>query len=389
MPFIRPLYLSRILSRSLSESPEINYAFSDFPTLPYVETSSCEITFSYLISPSSDVYFSLTFLMDEEMAARYSTSPGSSSSVTSSEMTTLDSYEVDGRKYTPETTVELKDGSFLRIKNIVRQGDDDPLFRGWKFVRNRELGNLVPDERRWLNEVCCLVDLTPKESKGRVEIQEILIKPSEVKGTRALFMTNKPYPAFNIDNITDTSGLSRLHVKHEGPLICRLKYIRVDPRLISTGKHFHEQSIQNLALSECDDDQVFNDREIRCKADPAFLRESWRGNTVPGGEHRGGHSGIQRFTFGDGFCGGGGASCGARAAGVHNQWAFDSDENAVKTYRLNFPDAFVYWAQVQDFTAMGFDEVKVDIVHASNPCNTYSSGKSNGRCPRSAFRESC
>jgi DNA (cytosine-5)-methyltransferase 1 len=169
--------------------------------------------------------------MDEEMAARYSTSPGSSSSVTSSEMTTLDSYEVDGRKYTPETTVELKDGSLLRIKNIVRQGDEDPLFRGWKFVRNRELGNLVPDECRWLNEVCCLVDLTPKESKGRVEIQEILIKPSEVKGTRALFMTNKPYPAFNIDNITDASGLSRLHVKHEGPLICRLKYIRVDPRL--------------------------------------------------------------------------------------------------------------------------------------------------------------
>ena len=83
----------------------------------------------------------------------------------------------------------------------------------------------------------------------------------------------------------------------------------------------------------------------------------------------------QRYSFGDGFCGAGGASHGAVKAGLRVQWGFDMDAAAVNTYRMNFPAADVHHSRVDQFIAMPDDDldVLVDVLHLSPPCQTFSS----------------
>lgn len=79
----------------------------------------------------------------------------------------------------------------------------------------------------------------------------------------------------------------------------------------------------------------------------------------------------QRYTFGDGFCGAGGVSRGAKAAGVRLSWAFDKDERASGAYAINFPESWTYFEDVHSFLHIQ-DNKKVDIMHLSPPCQTFS-----------------
>ncbi|PWW78466.1 S-adenosyl-L-methionine-dependent methyltransferase [Tuber magnatum] len=78
------------------------------------------------------------------------------------------------------------------------------------------------------------------------------------------------------------------------------------------------------------------------------------------------------YTFGDAFCGGGGMSSGARAAGFKNAWSFDSNYEAVSTYRRNFPQCTTYHSTVNDFLTLRHPELLVDVVHLSPPCQPHS-----------------
>ncbi|KAG0127399.1 S-adenosyl-L-methionine-dependent methyltransferase [Tuber indicum] len=78
------------------------------------------------------------------------------------------------------------------------------------------------------------------------------------------------------------------------------------------------------------------------------------------------------YTFGDAFCGGGGMSSGARAAGFKNAWSFDSNSEAVSTYRRNFPQCTTYHSTVNDFLTLRHPELLVDVVHLSPPCQPHS-----------------
>ena len=78
------------------------------------------------------------------------------------------------------------------------------------------------------------------------------------------------------------------------------------------------------------------------------------------------------YTFGDAFCGGGGMSSGARAAGFKNAWSFDSNYEAVSTYRRNFPQCTTYHSTANDFLTLRHPELLVDVVHLSPPCQPHS-----------------
>ncbi|RPB01767.1 S-adenosyl-L-methionine-dependent methyltransferase [Choiromyces venosus 120613-1] len=78
------------------------------------------------------------------------------------------------------------------------------------------------------------------------------------------------------------------------------------------------------------------------------------------------------YTFGDAFCGGGGMSSGARAAGFINAWSFDSNHEAVTTYRRNFPQCITYHSTANDFLTFRHPELLVDVVHLSPPCQPHS-----------------
>ena len=87
----------------------------------------------------------------------------------------------------------------------------------------------------------------------------------------------------------------------------------------------------------------------------------------------------QTLTYGDAFCGGGGASRGAAMAGLRVKWGFDHWTPACTTWQANFPAAKCYELSSYEFVnnirgskySKAFD-AKVDILHLSPPCQYFS-----------------
>lgn len=77
------------------------------------------------------------------------------------------------------------------------------------------------------------------------------------------------------------------------------------------------------------------------------------------------------YSFGDLFCGG----CGASWAGekvFHHRWGLDKNKAACETLRLNFEDAVCFERDARDFDSIGSEQVKVDVLHMSPPCQYFS-----------------
>lgn len=82
------------------------------------------------------------------------------------------------------------------------------------------------------------------------------------------------------------------------------------------------------------------------------------------------------------FCGAGGSSAGARAAGATLTAAVDLDDIATATYRDNFPDANVVTARLEDVNLRAFRKAvgPVDLLLASPECTNHTCAK--GAAPR-------
>lgn len=80
------------------------------------------------------------------------------------------------------------------------------------------------------------------------------------------------------------------------------------------------------------------------------------------------------YTYGDGFCGAGGMSRGAVMAGLNVKWGFDYNDLACKSYLLNFRSlsTSVYCISADQFSSLQGEDHKVDVLHLSPPCQTFS-----------------
>ena len=133
----------------------------------------------------------------------------------------------------------------------------------------------------------------------------------------------------------------------------------------------------------------FEEADEGFRIDPVALRRAWRGETRSFGaadsppiillEKE--DDGVvdlttrRQYTFGDGFCGAGGVSCGARSAGLRPTWAFDNSPHAVTTYRLNFDNTECEGSDIFNFLTNNYEFLKVDVTHGSPPCQTFSPAK--------------
>lgn len=105
--------------------------------------------------------------------------------------------------------------------------------------------------------------------------------------------------------------------------------------------------------------------------------------------------GDREFTYLSTFAGCGGSSLGYKWAGGHGVAAVEFDDNAVETYRLNFPDTPVLHRDICTVTAQelldltGLQVGDLDILDGSPPCQGFSTaGKRVLTDPRnSLFRE--
>ncbi|KAF3145184.1 hypothetical protein TWF703_007768 [Orbilia oligospora] len=83
------------------------------------------------------------------------------------------------------------------------------------------------------------------------------------------------------------------------------------------------------------------------------------------------HQPRRRYTFGDAFCGAGGATCGAVMAGFKVRWGVDHDEAAINSWRSNFGFSIGYQEDVHEFVTR-HENTYVDLLHLSPPCQFFS-----------------
>src|SRR5437868_8395020 len=83
----------------------------------------------------------------------------------------------------------------------------------------------------------------------------------------------------------------------------------------------------------------------------------------------------------DVFCGAGGSSCGARAAGITIVGAIDAWQTAIETFELNFPDATTWRRRLEGLSLeqVASDLGKIDILLASPECTNHTHAKGNRR----------
>ncbi|KAF3138200.1 hypothetical protein TWF703_004729 [Orbilia oligospora] len=85
-----------------------------------------------------------------------------------------------------------------------------------------------------------------------------------------------------------------------------------------------------------------------------------------------------QYTFGDFFCGAGGASCGAKIAGLKIAYGVDKWEDALMSYERNYGKSKAIKADICEFAANPFSvslpasRLYADVIHLSCPCQFYS-----------------
>jgi DNA (cytosine-5)-methyltransferase 1 len=95
------------------------------------------------------------------------------------------------------------------------------------------------------------------------------------------------------------------------------------------------------------------------------------------------------------FAGCGGSSLGYQMAGFHELLAVEWNQNAVDTFRLNFPDVPVYHGDIAKLTGeecmrlAGIEKGQLDVLDGSPPCQGFSTaGKRKFNDPRNTlFKE--
>jgi len=277
----------------------------------------------------------------------------------------------------PGKNVEFRDGTFMRINSVFKDGNGQVFIEGKLLERGNGLDAKMPRRR---NELVWMIE---SRADGNGPAKEVVRSLSEVARNREVVFTNQPHP--QLSSLTDSASFPNpsLDVK-AGALFCRWKRT-----IVRSGTRVSAESIESLRYEEADDQirRTMTGFEVHTRVKHAEVREKWRGVTPLGGSHLQNvetinindewETGVMRsYTFGDAFCGAGGASKGARDAGLFVRWGFDSDEEALRTYMVNFePNGTKgYHEPVHIFLrrASKHADCLVDVIHISPPCQPFS-----------------
>jgi len=229
----------------------------------------------------------------------------------------------------PGDSIQLHDESFLTIDYFEQEYQESSLHDGIdvdvyaigthfkSFRQCEDLGGFLANDAQELYMA------SPKE-----RYHTTLIK-RKIKLTN----TNAPYPAFRSQPPHST-------------YVCR--YIKTECSVIA------------LPADEADPGRTALDDSRKRRR---FLRRPLA--QIPK------HS-IPRYIFGDAFCGIGGCSAGARKAGFDISWAFDGCGATCEVYADNFHNSDVFAAKADEFLVLNKDKLRVDLLHMSPPCQTWS-----------------
>lgn len=299
---------------------------------------------------------------------------------------TLQKHSYNGRTLKPSKTVEMADGDFLRIEAILKDRRTGAiLLEGFRFRRARTLNGLVEFKP---NEVVMILKFDKNDTRDIFKQSTEVVPLAAVVRIRELVKTNQQFPALSFRETDPGSIRSGVkYISDHCRLVCRWHYVKITK---------NEGFLRRVTDDESDDG---------CSIPQGQLRENYRGPTSKGGscpswldaeeasrlwertrcffiDPLGFHSSPtdiprrqrqqQTYTFGDGFCGGGGASRGASGAGFRVAWGFDHDSYAIANYCANFPRARCEGIAVNDFLTAINEQYQVEVLHLSPPCKPWS-----------------
>lgn len=265
---------------------------------------------------------------------------------------------VDCVVYRKGQSLQLSRGKYLRICSIIQYPDGQIYFQGRNMIKtHRHSKSYVPKCGRWENELLWIEN----DDENEISLTEVR-KVVTIHFTNSCDVTNNPYQG----------------------LTCRLKERLNESKTLKDS----QGSIQYISAHEADDGYRWA---------PKDLRSRWRGETRAFGEADrftakfaqgavddltgsggAGENRISRlkrtrwYSFGDGFCGAGGVSCGANQAGLEIKWAFDASHHAARSYQLNFENAACELGTIDFFLTNEDQFQRVDVSHGSPPCQTFS-----------------
>ncbi|KAK8251042.1 S-adenosyl-L-methionine-dependent methyltransferase [Phyllosticta capitalensis] len=288
---------------------------------------------------------------------------------------------------------------FLRVFHILRNAKTGEIrLRGLRFRRHQFIAPLLT---LTLNEVCLhariysgQIDERPYVEQGLHEIPVNLFVKK-----RRLIVTDRPFPELSwresISINRETPDIEKYYkckqqIFDGEVLVCRTIFIQTYEQGMDLkgSQRQCQNELRRLTLYEADDGNGLLKGPSAPSVDAQQMPSSPIGPTSPlkrkrDVERKGEielayDEDMRRHTFGDVFCGAGGASCGAKMAGLKVIFGVDNDKLACEAFRKNFVNAEVCEKNAQDYVAEGKPENEievlphVDILHLSPPCQFFS-----------------
>lgn len=175
----------------------------------------------------------------------------------------------------PEVVVELADGDFLKITDMIRNVDTGVvMLRGHRFQRTRDLNGLLAKKR---NELCWVTEVDEDDERS-ASVQRLAEVPaSSVTRVRKALITNMSFPAATYRNTPHPGDLE--NIEHEGIVAVRWKYTTTWPSAkarVNNENAFCERVLRHLGEG---DSLVGEGLRIR----DGLARDQFRGPTVLGG----------------------------------------------------------------------------------------------------------
>lgn len=316
----------------------------------------------------------------------------------------------------------LHSGDFVRVKYIVKNAETGEVcFRGHRLKRVKYLGQLFNCKScsqpscifsdhitGKLNEVAMVLRVRDGDRSCPFVAGLEDVAVTEVLRTRECVLTNKPFPfgSFRcMGQCAFPASFSKNEVKeqifHGGLLACRVVHVaftskngkpysgivrhlyarEADPtRMMSGTSATDKSSPESIILSDDDDSSLERPMRDLSRGFSSLGRRARsisadhgprkrRSPPMPKKRHQ--------YTFGDAFCGVGGATQGAKQAGLSPRWAMDFDECAIQAYSDNHPGTLPFKLNAHDFPPKGYTDrmLRVDVLHLSPPCCFFSPAK--------------
>ena len=185
----------------------------------------------------------------------------------------LDSLQYMRFLLRPKKMVELSDGDFLHITDIIRNSaTEETTLRGIRYQRCNALNGML---ERKLNELCLFYEIDLDDPRKPHEQGAIEVPVDKVRALRNIRRTNLSFPLCR--NFTPDQFRSPEEIAAQGGLTARWKYTckyhSADDRW---NNRWAERSLQVFSEEEC---------TIGYETSNAERRFQWRGETIMGGSH--------------------------------------------------------------------------------------------------------